>query len=204
MNTNTSEFLKKWGGILVTIALLVIAGIIIAVSKKPAAVTSSDAANLYPGLATTSTSTSNHQAAGVAISKAAIPGAVITPVTTNATYQNPAWSIKFTVRGEWNVSTIPDNAGKLHQIQLSGAKTVVFISKDEAIGLSDNLKYTTSTRTVDGQSVSVRTYTNPSADFAKYQLFTLKKADGNYTFFIKNVSADTSMTDAFINSITNV
>ncbi|MEO6536246.1 MAG: hypothetical protein ABIT47_01005 [Candidatus Paceibacterota bacterium] len=201
MNTNTSEFFKKWGGIFVTIGLLIIAGIFITYSKKPAALPASDSATLTTGLASTSMSTSASKP-GVGISKPAV-GVTAIPATTNATYSNPAWSIVFTVRHDWSVNTIPDSSGKLHQIQLSGSKSVVFISKDEAIGLSDDLKYTTSTRTVDGQTVSVRTYSHPSDQFALYQLFTLKKADGNYTFFIKNVSADTSMTDAFINSISN-
>ncbi|MDB5189766.1 MAG: hypothetical protein JWN49_92 [Parcubacteria group bacterium] len=198
MNTNTSEFLKKWGGILVTLVLLIVAGLFITYSKKSAPVTPSDSAALYPGLASTSASAQT----GAGTSKP-VKGLVATPVTTNATYTNPSWAIKFTVRGDWTLNTIPDSTGKLHQVQLSGTKNVVFISKDEAIGLSGDLAYTTSTRTIDGQTVTVRTYKTPSSQFAVYQLFTLKAADGNYSFLIKNVSADTSQTDSFINSISN-
>ncbi len=90
-----------------------------------------------------------------------------------------------------------------HQLQISSNNLVIFISKNEAIGLSDDLAYTTSTRTIDGQSVSVRTYSHPSVQFAQYQLFTIKGTDGTYSFLIKNVSTDTSKTDAFINSISN-
>ncbi|CAN5746286.1 hypothetical protein BH11PAT2_BH11PAT2_01150 [soil metagenome] len=197
MNTNTSEFLKKWGGLLVTLVLLILATILIRHTSKPAAVASPDAATLTPGLATASTSL-------VSVSSNPATGAAAPTSAKNTTYQDPAWSIRFTLRPEWNVNDFLDGNKQTHQFQISSKTLVIFISKNEAIGLSDDLKYTTSMRTIAGQSVSVRTYTRPSAQFAQYQLFTIKGTDGStYAFLIKNVSTDTAQTDAFINSISN-
>jgi hypothetical protein len=132
-----------------------------------------------------------------------IPAGILnnSKVSDKGVFTDKNWSLAFTLRPEWNVHELLDANNQLHQMQISSSKTVFFISKNEGIGLSGDLKYTTSTRTIAEKSVEVRTYANPSAGFAYYQLFTVSAAEGQYTFLIKNTSVDTSITDTFISSI---
>lgn len=132
-----------------------------------------------------------------------IPGSVLsnTSVSDKEVLTNKNWSIGFTLRPEWNVNEILNANNMLHQMQISSASLVIFISKDEAIGLSSDLAFTSATRTVAGKSVEVRTYAKPNAQFAYYQTFTLPESDGSYNFLLKSTTADTTITDAFMRSI---
>ncbi|HEV7121589.1 MAG TPA: hypothetical protein VGN56_02040 [Candidatus Paceibacterota bacterium] len=122
-------------------------------------------------------------------------------VSSSGQFTDTNWSLAFTLRKEWNVNEILDAARTLHQMQISGSQQVIFISKDEAIGLSSDLAYTTATRTIAGKSVEVRTYSKPSASYAYYQTFTLNESDGTYHFLLKSATPDTTITDTFIRSI---
>jgi len=124
-------------------------------------------------------------------------------VSPQGVFSDKNWSVSFTIRPEWNVNETLDANNKLHQMLISGAHEVIFISKDEGIGLSSDLTYTTATRTIAGKSVEVRTYTKPNASFAYYELFTLPETDGAYTFYFKSTVPDTTITDTFIRSITH-
>ncbi len=160
------------------------------------------------GLTHPAVAVSNAPVPVIATSSAASGGSVIpagildnSSVSDKGVFTDKNWSLAFTLRPEWNVHEILDANNQLHQMQISSGKLVFFISKNEGIGLSDDLKYTTSTRTIAGKSVEVRTYTNPASGFAYYELFTVSSSDGKYTFFVKNTSADTAIADAFISSI---
>ena len=122
-------------------------------------------------------------------------------LSTNGAFTDKNWSVGFTIRPEWNVNEMLDSKNKLHQMQISGTQHVLFISKDEAIGLSSDLTYTTATRTIAGKSVEVRTYAKPTAQYAYYQTFSIPESDGTYNFLLKSTIPDTTITDAFITSI---
>jgi hypothetical protein len=140
---------------------------------------------------------------GSSTSAGLIPSGVLTnsSVSSSGIFADKNWKVSFHLRPEWNVNEILDANNQLHQMQISNGSLVIFVSKNEAIGLSNDLTYTTGTRTIAGQSVEVKTYTKPSAQFAYYQLFSIKESDGTYNFFLKNTTSDTTITDTFINSI---
>lgn len=154
---------------------------------------------------------------GISLSPVAVstsPAIATTSVPTNTVLSNSSlsvsggfidknWSLIFTIPKEWNINEILAADYTLHQLQISGTKQVVFISKNEGIGLSEDLESVTKTRTIAGQSVEVRTYPNPDTTFAYYQTFSLKEPDGTYNFLLKSTTADMAATDAFIKSIAN-
>lgn len=191
-------FMQKWGWAVGLLVAIIIVGLIIGFSHRAQApsetasststVASGTEPLLVPGAAPATTTSKT-------------PAVSITPVSQ--TYSNPNWSISFELHSDWNINAILDASRKLHQMQVNGSNFVIFISQNEAIGLSDDLKYATTTRTVAGQTVEERVYTNPSTQFAKYELFTIKESDATYSFLVKNVSTNTSATDAFLNAVTH-
>jgi hypothetical protein len=137
-------------------------------------------------------------------------GVVITPVSvvpveaisSTKVFSDPNWSLTFAVHSDWSTMPILSANKSLHQLQISGSKYVVFVSKDEGLAVSGSLTSTSAKKTIAGQSVDVRTYHNVEAPFAYYQIFTLKEKDGNYTFLLKSTNSDSSTLDAFVDSIT--
>lgn len=124
-----------------------------------------------------------------------------TKVSASGQFTDTNWSLAFTLRPEWNVNEILDSTDKLHQMQISGSAQVIFVSKNEAIALSSDLKHAASTQTIAGESITVQTYPSPSPAFAYYQLFSIPESDGTYYFLLKSTTQDTTITDAFIKSI---
>jgi hypothetical protein len=199
MESNSMHWMKTWGWIAALAIVLIIIAIASLVQAHNSALRAmnapSDLASTtlkLPALGKTGT------AAGTGASAAPTTAAAATP---NKTFTDSNWSLRFTLRPEWNVNEFLDNSRKLHQMQISGTTIVIFISKDEAIGLSSDLSSTVAMQTIAGQQVQVRTYSHPSATFAYYQLFTVTEPDGKYAFLIKSATADTTKGDAFIRSI---
>ncbi|MDB4992140.1 MAG: hypothetical protein JWL75_385 [Parcubacteria group bacterium] len=136
-----------------------------------------------------------------AVSTSSAPHVTITPVASGRTFSDKNWSISFMLLPEWNITPINGSKNTLHQLQLASSKNVVFVSKDENIAVSGSLTYTTATRTIAGQSVQVRTYSNVESPFKYYQMFSLKESDGTYSFLLKSATSNTNVLDAFIASI---
>lgn len=152
---------------------------------------------MHAPLAVTPVSSTTTTAAGL-IPSAALTNSTLSP---SGAFTDKNWSLGFTIRPEWSVNEILGANDKLHQMEISGTQQVLFVSKDEAIGLSGDLTYTTATRTIAGKSVEVRTYAKPSSTYAYYQTFSIPESDGTYNFLIKSATADTTATDTFIRSI---
>lgn len=184
--TILSTILAKLAAALTSLAMLI--GLV----HAPVTVSASNPVPLHLSSSTAATS-------GAAL----IPSGALTnsSVSSKGVFADKNWSLGFTLRPEWNVNEMLDANNQLHQMQISSGSLVIFVSKNEAIGLSDDLKYTTATRTIAGKSVEVRTYAKPSSAFAYYELFTVPGSDGRYSFLIKSTSPDTAIKDTFIASI---
>jgi hypothetical protein len=151
-------------------------------------------------MASTSTSMTATPHKGVVITPVSL--APVAAVSASKLYSNKDWSISFSIHSEWNVTPFLSANKSLHQLQVAGSKDAIFVSKDEGIAVSGALPFTTSKKTIAGQSVDVHTYTGVEAPFAYYQIFTLKEKDGNYSFLLKSTETDHSTLDAFTDSIT--
>jgi hypothetical protein len=199
MTQNTKDFLGKWAELLIVVVIVLVLMAVLAFSRAHAPETSLTPAN-------TTIATSTLMASSTALG-ATISGEPHIPISpTNTSFMSPEWSLKFTLRPEWNVNQILNGnvlqgTGSLHQMIISGSKTVIFVSQNEAIGLSNDLVSTSATRMIAGQNVEVKTYLKPSAQFAFYQLFTIKESDASYSFLIKSADADMAVANKFINSI---
>lgn len=128
-------------------------------------------------------------------------GVAVTNQTLVKTYNNPSWALSFTYMPEWKQDNVTNEKGEATQVHLSSDGGTFLISKDLSIAQPSLVKYTTSTRTIAGQSVEVRTYTSPNDKYAYYLYFTIVAGGDDYHFSLKSYEASKEETDTFIKRI---
>lgn len=128
-------------------------------------------------------------------------GVSVKSQTVLKTYTNPSWNVAFTYMPEWKQDNVTNDTGEVTQVRLASDTGTYLISKDTSIAQPSLLKYTTSTRTIAGQSVEVRTYKNPNDTYAYYLYFTVVAGKDDYHFSIKSYESSKTETDTFIERI---
>lgn len=124
-------------------------------------------------------------------------GITVVEQTILRTFNHPKWHLIVSMPSEWEFATTREADGDISAVSFSSSEGNVYVSREDPIAEPSLVSFTTSTRTVAGQSVEVRRYANPNETYASYLYFTLEY--GNYQYYVSVRSIDP--TDAFISDV---
>ncbi|MEJ0054031.1 MAG: hypothetical protein WDN10_04930 [bacterium] len=111
------------------------------------------------------------------------------------------WTLPFSFQPSWAVAADKNQNSMVTQVRLAASDTSILISKNQRIGMPSKVAFSTSTRSIAGQNVTVTRFDNPNPKYAYYLYFDVPVGTDTYYFSLDSATTSMKVANDFISLI---